>query len=161
MRIVRGATGLTGQAGPVDSGGFPQAGGLPGTSGFPLTMVSDVEHVDVLVVAAPGGPQTRHLVNEAVLQALGPQGIVVNVARGSVIDETALMACLGDGRLGGAGLDVFENEPQVPAALQAMEQVVLAPHMASGTRETRQAMADMTLANLAAGLAGLALVARA
>jgi len=119
------------------------------------------EWADFLVIAVAGGPQTRHLVNEAVLQALGPQGIVVNVARGSVIDEAALIACLRDGRLGAAGLDVFENEPQVPAELRAMEQVVLAPHMASGTRETRQAMADMTLANLAAGLAGLALVARA
>ena len=89
-----------------------------------------------------------------VLRALGPQGLLVNVARGSVVDEAALIACLQSGELGGAALDVFDDEPRVPAALLTMDQVVLAPHMASGTHDTRQAMADLTLANLRAGLAG-------
>ena len=113
----------------------------------------------VLTVAASAG--TRHLINADVLAALGPHGLLVNVARGSVVDEAALIACLQNGSLGGAALDVFEDEPRVPEALLALDHVVLAPHMASGTFETRQAMADLTLANLHAGLAGNALPARA
>jgi len=109
---------------------------------------------DFLVLAVSGGAPTRHMVNEAVLQALGPQGILVNVARGSVVDEAALVRCLQSGELGGAALDVFENEPHVPEALMALPHVVLMPHMASGTVETRQRMADQTLRNLQAGLRG-------
>jgi hydroxypyruvate reductase len=116
---------------------------------------------DFLVLTVAGGAGTRHLVNAEVLRALGPQGLLVNVARGSVVDEAALIACLQGGELGGAALDVFDDEPRLPAALLAMEQVVLAPHMASGTHDTRQAMADLTLANLRAGLAGEPLPARA
>ncbi len=119
------------------------------------------EWADFLVLTVAGGAGTRHLVNADVLRALGPQGLLVNVARGSVVDEAALIACLHNGSLGGAALDVFEDEPQVPEALLAMDQVVLVPHMASGTLETRQAMADLTLANLSAGLAGTPLPARA
>ncbi len=109
---------------------------------------------DFLVLAVSGGTPTRHMVNEAVLQALGPKGILVNVARGSVVDEMALIRCLQSGELGGAALDVFENEPHVPEALKALPHVVLMPHMASGTVETRQRMADQTLRNLRAGLRG-------
>ncbi|MGI9215747.1 MAG: 2-hydroxyacid dehydrogenase [Hydrogenophaga sp.] len=116
---------------------------------------------DFLVLTVAGGPATHHLVNAEVLRALGPQGLLVNVARGSVVDEAALTACLQSGELGGAALDVFEDEPRVPAALLALDNVVLAPHMASGTHDTRQAMADLTLANLRAGLAGEPLPARA
>lgn len=116
---------------------------------------------DFLVLTVAGGADTRHLVNAEVLRALGPKGLLVNVARGSVVDEAALIACLQSGELGGAALDVFHDEPRVPAELLAMEQVVLAPHMASGTHDTRQAMADLTLANLHAGLAGEPLPARA
>jgi len=109
---------------------------------------------DFLVVAASGGPDTRGLVDRAVLDALGPSGILVNVARGSVVDEPALVAALAEGRLGGAGLDVFANEPNVPQELWHMDNVVLQPHRASATVETRRAMAELVLANLAAHFAG-------
>lgn len=109
---------------------------------------------DFLIVAAAGGPQSRGIVNAAVLDALGPRGILINVARGSVVDETALVAALQEGRLGGAGLDVFVDEPNVPEALMAMEQVALQPHRASATVETRVAMGELVLANLAAHFAG-------
>jgi len=107
---------------------------------------------DFLVVACTGGPGTHHLVSAEVLQALGPKGYLVNVARGSVVDEAALVDCLQSGRLAGAGLDVVENEPHVPAALLTLENVVLLPHVASGTRETRLAMAELVLANVASFL---------
>ncbi len=113
---------------------------------------------DFLVVACTGGPETRHLVSAEVLQALGPQGHVVNIARGSVIDEAALVKALADGQIAGAGLDVFEHEPEVPAALIAMDNVVLLPHVGSGTRETRQAMAALVLDNLRSFLANGRLV---
>ena len=93
---------------------------------------------------------TRHLVNAHVLDALGPQGYLINVARGSVVDEAALVAALSERRIAGAGLDVFDNEPHVPAALMALDNVVLTPHTASATRETRRAMADLVLENLRA-----------
>lgn len=104
--------------------------------------------VDVLMVVAPGGPETDGLVGADVLEALGPQGILINVARGSVVDEAALVEALQQNRIAGAGLDVFENEPQVPAALMALDNVVLTPHTASATHETRRAMADLVLENL-------------
>jgi lactate dehydrogenase-like 2-hydroxyacid dehydrogenase len=103
---------------------------------------------DILVVTAAGGGATRHLVDEGVLQALGPQGFLVNVARGSVVDEQALVRALVDKRIAGAGLDVFEDEPRVPDALLALDNVVLTPHVASGTEETRAAMADLVVENL-------------
>lgn len=101
-----------------------------------------------LVVIVAGGAGTRGLINAEVLDALGPDGFIVNVARGSVIDEPALVQALTEGRIAGAGLDVFANEPQVPAALLGLDNVVLLPHVGSGTRETRQAMADLTADNL-------------
>ncbi len=103
---------------------------------------------DFLVVIAAGGAETRHLVDAQVLDALGPQGFIVNVARGSVIDEAALVRALVDKRIAGAGLDVFEHEPQVPAELMALDNVVMLPHVASGTVETRQAMGDRVADNL-------------
>ncbi|WP_428928089.1 2-hydroxyacid dehydrogenase [Marinibacterium sp. SX1] len=103
---------------------------------------------DVLMVITPGGPETRNLVSDAVIRALGPEGILVNVARGSVVDEPALVKALEEGALGGAGLDVFAAEPKIPEALKAMENVVLAPHVGSASVETRQAMADLTCENL-------------
>lgn len=103
---------------------------------------------DVLVVIVAGGAGTRHLINQQVLDALGPQGFLVNVSRGSVVDEQALVQALQQGRIAGAGLDVFENEPQVPSALWALDNVVLLPHIASATHETRQAMADLVASNL-------------
>ena len=104
--------------------------------------------VDVLVVAAAGGSGTRQLVDADVLAALGPRGYLINIARGSVVDEPALVAALTDGRLAGAGLDVFADEPEVPAALLDLDNVVLLPHVGSGTVETRAAMERLTLDNL-------------
>jgi hydroxypyruvate reductase len=109
---------------------------------------------DFLVAITPGGAGTRKLINAEVLRALGPKGYFINVARGSVADEAALIEALQNGTIAGAGLDVYENEPQVPAALMALDNVVLTPHMASGTVQTRQAMADLALANLTAHFAG-------
>jgi lactate dehydrogenase-like 2-hydroxyacid dehydrogenase len=109
---------------------------------------------DYLVAICPGGPATDKIVNRAVLDALGPEGVFINVARGSVVDEPALVAALQEGRLGGAGLDVFAEEPKVPEALLKMEQVVLQPHAASATHETRRAMGDLVIDNLRAHFAG-------
>jgi hydroxypyruvate reductase len=104
--------------------------------------------VDFLVVACPGGPATRHLVNARVLKALGAKGTLINIARGSIVDEAALARALTDGTVKAAGLDVFEDEPNVPAALLAQDNAVLLPHVGSATRETRQAMGDLCKANL-------------
>jgi len=112
------------------------------------------EQVDFFVVSAYGGPATRGLVDADVLEALGPNGVLINIARGSVIDELALIDALKKGRIRGAGLDVFADEPDVPPELIAMENVVLTPHVASGTLETRKAMADLAYANLEAHFAG-------
>jgi lactate dehydrogenase-like 2-hydroxyacid dehydrogenase len=95
---------------------------------------------DMLVVSCPGGPDTFHLVDAAILKALGPDRFLVNIARGSVVDEVALIAALQALTLKGAGLDVFNNEPAVPAELIASDRVVLLPHIGSGTVETRKAM---------------------
>ena len=113
---------------------------------------------DFLVVITPGGAGTRHLINAQVLAALGRSspggGILVNVARGSVVDEAALIDALERGVIAGAGLDVFEAEPQVPERLRALPQVVLTPHIGSATQGTRQAMADLAFANLQLHLSG-------
>ncbi len=109
---------------------------------------------DVLVVACSANETTRRLVDEAVLDALGPDGWLVNVSRGSVVDESALVRALEAGRIAGAALDVFEAEPHVPEALRASRQTVLTPHIASATVETRRAMAELVLANLDAFLRG-------
>ena len=106
------------------------------------------EWCDFLIVIVSGGPATKHLVSAEVIRALGPNGYLINVSRGSVVDEAALVDALVNRRIAGAGLDVFEDEPNVPQALMALDNVVLLPHLASGTRETRQAMADVVLANL-------------
>jgi hydroxypyruvate reductase len=103
---------------------------------------------DFLVVIVPGGAATRHLINEAVLDALGPEGFLINVARGSVVDEPALVRALRDKRIAGAALDVFENEPQVPAELMQLDNAVLLPHVGSATLETRAAMAQRVFDNL-------------
>ncbi|MEV7799386.1 2-hydroxyacid dehydrogenase [Microbacterium foliorum] len=108
---------------------------------------------DVLVIAVPGGAATENLVDAEVIDALGPEGFLVNIARGSVVDEDALIAALEDGRIAGAGLDVFAHEPHVPERL-IRDDVTLLPHVGSGTHETRRDMRDLTLANLRAYLAG-------
>ena len=110
--------------------------------------------VDFLVVITPGGAGTFHMINAEVLKALGSKGYLINVARGSVVDEAALVDALQKGVIAGAGLDVFEKEPHPLEALRKLDNVVLTPHMASATRETRQAMADLAVANLQAHFAG-------
>ena len=109
---------------------------------------------DFLVVITPGGAATRKLIDAEVLRALGPDGYLINVARGSVVDEAALITALQQGTIAGAGLDVFENEPQVPEALRALDNVVLVPHIGSATTQTRHAMAARAFANLQAHFAG-------
>ncbi len=103
---------------------------------------------DVLVLACPANAATYHLIGSSVLDALGPDGYLVNVARGSVVDETALIGALQGGRIAGAALDVFEDEPHVPPALRSSDAVVLTPHVASATVETRRQMADIVLSAL-------------
>jgi lactate dehydrogenase-like 2-hydroxyacid dehydrogenase len=110
--------------------------------------------VDVLIVACPGGAATRNLVNAAVLDALGPDGVLVNISRGSVVDEPALVAALAAGRIMGAGLDVFVDEPNVPPELLARDDVLLLPHVGSATVQTRDAMANLMVDNLVAHFAG-------
>lgn len=107
-----------------------------------------------VIVIVPGGEGTEKLIDRRVMDAIGPEGILINVARGSVVDEPEMIAALKEGRLGGAGLDVFAEEPKVPAELFAMDNVVLQPHQASATVETRRAMGDLMLENLAAHFAG-------
>jgi len=116
------------------------------------------EACDTLILIAPGGEATRRIVDAGVLAKLGAQGVLINVARGSLVDEPALVAALEDGTIAGAGLDVFEDEPHVPDALMAMDQVVLLPHQGSATAECRAAMGALVLANLDAHFAGLPLV---
>lgn len=113
---------------------------------------------DVLVVAVPGGAATRALVDQPVLDALGPRGYLVNVSRGSVVDEPALVRALEQGRIAGAALDVFEDEPHIPESLRRMDSVVLQPHVASGTEFTRAAMGTLLLDNVQAFVEGRALV---
>ena len=115
------------------------------------TMAHDV---DVLVLTCPGGDATRGIVNAQVIAALGPEGYLVNVARGSVVEEPALVEALVEGRLAGAALDVFADEPNVPEALLKLDNVVLQPHASSATVETRDKMAQLVVDNLAAHFAG-------
>jgi lactate dehydrogenase-like 2-hydroxyacid dehydrogenase len=107
-----------------------------------------------LIVITPGGADTHNLINRDVMDALGPEGHLINVARGSVVDEEALVAALTEGSLGFAGLDVFAKEPHVPEALLAMDNVVLQPHQGSATTRTRRAMGDLVVDNLAAHFDG-------
>ena len=109
--------------------------------------------VDCLICITPGGPSTNKIVNRDVIDALGSNGTLINVSRGSVVDEAALIAALQEGRLGWAGLDVFEAEPKVPDALRALQNVVLLPHVGSATVETRAAMGALTVDNLLQHLA--------
>ncbi|AQU88815.1 dihydrofolate reductase [Komagataeibacter nataicola] len=125
---------------------------LPGCVFVP-ELLALARGVDTLVVAASGGAGSRNLVNAAVLEALGPEGVLINIARGSIVDETALAAALAAGKLGGAGLDVFAHEPDVPETLRTAPRTVLQPHRASATLETRLAMGELVVANLAAHFA--------
>ncbi|KAJ1388775.1 hypothetical protein SESBI_38866 [Sesbania bispinosa] len=118
------------------------------------SVVELASNCDILVVACPLTEETHHIINREVMNALGPKGYLINIGRGKHVDEAELVSALLEGRLGGAGLDVFENEPHVPEELFGLENVVLLPHVGSGTVETRTAMADLVLGNLEAHFLG-------
>ncbi|QGZ64164.1 NAD(P)-dependent oxidoreductase [Paraburkholderia acidisoli] len=118
------------------------------------TLMALAQWSDYLVIATPGGPQTTHLVDRAVLDALGPDGFLVNVSRGSVVDTAALAAALAAGTLGGAGLDVYEGEPEPPAALVGLTNIVLTPHTAGTSPDVRNATVRHFIANAARHFAG-------
>ena len=130
----------------------------------PYEYVADVVELarqsDFLMVACKGGPETKHLVSAAVIDALGPQGTLINVARGTVVDETALIAALKSGKLGFAALDVFDNEPKVAKELLALPNVIVQPHHGTATIETRTAIGQMMLDNIATHFAGKPLLTR-
>ena len=117
-------------------------------------LVALAKDVDFLVAACPGGEATRGIVSRAVIDALGPKGVFVNISRGTVADEPALLEALQQGRLGGAGLDVFVDEPNVPAGFFTLDNVVLQPHVGSASHQTRTAMGQLVIDNLAAHFAG-------
>lgn len=114
------------------------------------SVVQLASNCDILIVACPLTAETRHIVNREVIDALGPKGLLINIGRGPHVDEAELVSALVEGRLGGAGLDVYENEPEVPEKLFGLDNVVLLPHVGSGTVETRNAMADLVVRNLEA-----------
>jgi hydroxypyruvate reductase len=116
--------------------------------------VALAKNSDVLLVVTPGGPETNKLVGAKVLDALGPEGYLVNIARGSVIDEPVLLRYLQEKRIAGAGLDVFADEPRVPSEFFGLENAVLFPHVGSATVETRKAMGDLQIENLRLHFAG-------
>lgn len=122
--------------------------------GMPATQVADLKelaaNVDILVVALPGGAETRHMIDGSVFAAMQPQAIFVNIARGDIVDERALIVALQSGQIAGAGLDVYEFEPAVPDALTAMENVVLLPHLGTSAMEVRVDMGLMAVDNLIA-----------
>lgn len=118
------------------------------------TAVELARNVKILVVVTPGGKDTDKIVSAEVIEALGPKGYLINISRGSTVDEKALVKALVDGKLGGAGLDVFVEEPKVPEELFKLDNVVLQPHVGSGTFHTRQAMGQLVVDNLAAYFAG-------
>lgn len=125
---------------------------------FPATRVESLtalaEAVDVLVIAVPGGGETRHLIDETVLRAMQPHAHLINIARGDVVQEAALIEALQAGRIGGAGLDVYEFEPKVPQALRDLDNVVLLPHLGTAAHEVRVDMGLMAVANLQAFIDG-------
>ena len=126
----------------------------PGDYRFFPSLKEMAEWCDFLIVACPGGAATRNLIDASILTALGPDGTLINIARGSIVDEPALIAALQSKTIRAAGLDVFADEPNVPAALLALENAVLLPHVGSGTHETRRGMADLVVGNLRAHFAG-------
>jgi len=128
------------------------------TLAYPAQQYSDLKQmagqVDILVAAVPGSAQTYHLIDGPVLNAMRPHGHLINISRGDVVEEAALIAALQDRRIGGAGLDVYEFEPKVPAALRALDNVVLLPHLGTSALEVRVEMGLMAVDNIQAFLAG-------
>ncbi len=125
---------------------------------FPAEYVPDLQElcakVDFLILAVPGGAETRHLIDAQILEAMNPSALLINIARGEVVDEAALIAALRSGQIAGAGLDVYEFEPTVPLALREMENVTLLPHLGTATEEVRSDMGHMALDNVAAFIDG-------
>jgi len=125
---------------------------------YPAEHISDLKKlvaaVDVVVIAVPGGDDTQHLINADVLAAMQPHAFLINIARGNIVEETALIEALQAGTIGGAGLDVYEFEPEVPQALRDLDNVVLLPHLGTSSREVRVDMWMMAVENLKAGVAG-------
>ncbi|MBD8893840.1 2-hydroxyacid dehydrogenase [Roseibium litorale] len=115
---------------------------------YHATLKGLAETVDTLMLVAPGGDETRHMINAEILKALGPTGILINIGRGTVVDELALIDALSNGTIHAAGLDVFENEPHVPEALMALPNAVLLPHVGSASVSTRDAMGQLVVDNL-------------
>ena len=125
---------------------------------YPAEHISDLKQlvaaVDVVVIAVPGGDDTQHLINADVLAAMRPHAFLINIARGNIVEEAALIEALQAGTIGGAGLDVYEFEPEVPQALRDLDNVVLLPHLGTSSREVRVDMWMMAVENLKAGVAG-------
>jgi len=117
-------------------------------------MVDMARDVDTIILITPGGPSTKHMVNAEVLEALGPRGIVINMSRGTVVDDAALIKALKEKKIYSAGLDVFVNEPEVPKEYLEMDNIVLFPHLGSATAFTRQKMEQLVVDNLLAWAAG-------
>ena len=134
--------------------GYTARSKKPGSYAYHPNVQSLAAWSDILIVAVPGGPETRGLISRGVIGSLGPQGTLINIARGSVVDEAALIEALQTGKLGSAGLDVYLNEPNPDPALTQLPNVTLYPHHASGTVETRDAMAQLMVDNLAAFFQG-------
>ncbi len=122
------------------------------------TLAELAQNSDILLCMLPGGEETHEIINYKILEHLGPDGIFINVGRGSSVDELALAQALEEGKIAGAGLDVYTNEPHVPKDLMALDNIVLFPHIGSGTVETRSAMGKLVMQNLAAFFAGQSLI---
>lgn len=134
----------------------------PKDTDFPARQMGSLHEVaagsDILVIATPGGEETRHLIDAETLAVMAPHAILINISRGEVVDETALIKALQAGQIGGAGLDVYEFEPAVPKALRALENVTLLPHLGTATHEVRTDMGMLALENLESFAAGRGLV---
>jgi lactate dehydrogenase-like 2-hydroxyacid dehydrogenase len=126
----------------------------PGVPARACDSLAQAMDADAVAIAVPAGPQTRHLIDASALAAMPRHAFLINISRGDVIDETALIAALEAGRIAGAGLDVYEHEPHVPAGLRAMENVVLLPHLGTAALDVREAMGMMVVENLRAFAAG-------
>lgn len=139
---------------PFGSIAYTGSGEKPVPYRFEPDLIELARWSDVLILSAPANAMTRNLIDARTLDALGPQGYLVNIARGSLVDEPALIAALAGGRIAGAALDVFANEPVVPAELHQLPNVMLTPHIGSATSQTRRGMEQLVLDNLDAYLAG-------
>ncbi len=151
--VAKRATGFA-----MDIAYFDKYPGQHSAFTFYPSIVELANNSDFLMICASGGPETANMINHDVLRALGENGVLINIARGSVIDEPALVDAISGGIIAGAGLDVFADEPHIPPALLNRDNVVLTPHIGSATRATRAAMADLVIANIRAFFTGAPLL---